>query len=108
MNCHARRARSYRDWPHHHTTHCVDCGVGTLTLGEWYMVKDDVWEQAWAGRRKSWHGKVAGVEVLCIGCLETRLGRTLTASDFTHWPINNPALPNTSTRLRDRLKGWGW
>jgi hypothetical protein len=31
-----------------------------------------------------------GVEVLCIGCLERRLGRTLCASDFTNAPINDP------------------
>ena len=42
-----------------------------------YMVKDDVWEQAWCGRRKSWHGKIPGQEILCIGCLEKRLGRTI-------------------------------
>jgi len=34
-------------------TRCVDCGLGTNTAGEWYMVRDHVWEQAWAGRRKS-------------------------------------------------------
>jgi hypothetical protein len=26
---------------------CADCGIGTIRLGEWYMVRDDVWEQAW-------------------------------------------------------------
>jgi hypothetical protein len=25
---------------------CADCGVGTITLGEWYMVNADVWEGA--------------------------------------------------------------
>lgn len=37
---------------------CAGCGIGTLTLGEWYMVEDRIWQQAWAGRRKSVHGKV--------------------------------------------------
>ena len=54
---------------------CADCGVGTFTLGEWYMVDDEVWEQAWLCRRKSWHGKLPGTEILCIGCLEKRIGR---------------------------------
>jgi hypothetical protein len=62
---------------------CADCGIGTIRIGEWYMVQDSVWEQAWAGRRKAWHGKIPGQEILCIGCLEKRLGRTLTAFDFT-------------------------
>ena len=60
---------------------CADCGIGTIRLGEWYMVNDDVWERAWRGRRKWWH-RLPGQEVLCIGCLERRLGRTLVACDF--------------------------
>jgi hypothetical protein len=80
------------------TTNCVDCGIGTLTIHEWYMVNDDVWEQAWAGRRKSW--RVAGQEILCIGCLERRLGRTLIASDFVP---GNPNKGRVSERMRDRL-----
>ena len=65
-----------------HTPFCttIDCGVGTITLGEWYMVKDKVWEQAWAGRRKSWQSKVPGQEILCIGCLEQRIGRRSSAA----------------------------
>jgi hypothetical protein len=82
---------------------CTDCGVGTLTLGEYYMVKGDVWEQAWAGRRKPWHGKVPGQEILCIGCLEQRIGRTLTTGDFTDAPVNDPTSPNISDRFRNRL-----
>jgi hypothetical protein len=82
---------------------CVDCCVGTLTIGEYYMVKDDVWEQAWAGRRKSWHA-LDGQEILCIGCLEKRIGRTLTKHDFGNAPINDPRFdPNKSARLLDRL-----
>jgi hypothetical protein len=85
------------------TTNCADCGVGTITLGEWYMVKDDVWDEAWAGRRKSWHARVPGAEILCIGCIEQRLGRTLMACDFTDAPVNDPNKGNVSKRLYDRL-----
>jgi hypothetical protein len=84
------------------TTSCADCGVGTITLGEFYMVKDEVWEQAWCGRRKSWHG-MPGQEILCIGCLEHRIGHTLMASDFTDAPVNNPDQSNMSARLRNRI-----
>jgi hypothetical protein len=83
---------------------CADCGVGTLRLGEWYMVNDDVWEQAWEGRRKSWHGRVPGQEILCIGCLENRIGRTLVAGDFIpDVPANDPNKSNMSECLRERL-----
>jgi len=85
-------------------TRCSDCGLGTNTAGEWYMVHKHVWEQAWAGRRKSWHGKIPGQEILCIGCLEERLGRSLTRQDFTDAPINDPDDCHKSLRLRVRLK----
>ncbi len=81
---------------------CADCCVGTLTIGEYYMVKDDVWKQAWAGRRKPWHA-LDGQEILCIGCLEKRIGRTLMACDFTDAPVNDPNKGNISKRQRDRL-----
>jgi hypothetical protein len=45
---------------------CADCDIGTYTIGEWYMVRDEIWEAAWAGRRKPWH-RIPGQEVLCIG-----------------------------------------
>jgi hypothetical protein len=80
---------------------CADCGNGTIRLGEWYMVHDDVWEQAWHAR-KSWQ-VLPGQEVLCIGCLEQRLGRTLMACDFTDAPVNDPKQRCMSKRLRDRL-----
>jgi hypothetical protein len=86
-------------------THCADCGAGTIVLGEWYMVHEVVWEQAWRSRRKSYHGKVPGQEILCIGCLEERLGRPLTSADFIDAPCNDPAQFGTSERMRDRLAG---
>jgi hypothetical protein len=50
-------------------TNCADCRWNTLALGEWYAVRDDVWEQACRrDPRPAW-------EILCIGCLEERLGR---------------------------------
>ena len=63
-------------------TNCVDCGLGTVVAGEVYTVHDDIWEQAWAGRRKWWYSRVPGQEILCIGCLERRLGRKLVVGDF--------------------------
>jgi hypothetical protein len=105
---------------------CCDCGVDTLATDEFYMVNDEVWNQAWAGRQRAtpglrkYHDKrdlndaqpllfeqldrfvhEEGQEILCIGCLEKRIGRTLCRADFTDVPINNPNL--SSDRLRDRL-----
>jgi hypothetical protein len=81
---------------------CADCGLGTVRLGEWYMVRDDVWEQAWRGRRKPWQ-VLPGQQVLCISCLEKRLGRTLMACDFTDASVNDPNKGNISQRMGARL-----
>jgi hypothetical protein len=76
------------------------------------MVRDDVWEMAWRGRRKMvqvyFFGQperlehLSGLEFLCTGCLEQRIGRTLVASDFTDALINRLD-GHTSARLRNRL-----
>jgi hypothetical protein len=91
-------------WPPEITTRCADCGAGTLELDEWYAVRDHVWAQAWAGRYKWRQPHVDGQMVLCIGCLEQRLGCELCAGDFADAPINDPAKLNMSARLRDRLR----
>jgi len=97
------------------TSCCADCGIDTIhTINEWYMVYDDLWDLAWADRRKSrkyWDDRPHPVyfrdEILCIGCLEKRLGRTLIAGDFTNAPVNNSQYK--SERMRDRLTaGHSW
>jgi hypothetical protein len=85
-------------------TRCADCNIGTITLGEWYMVRDDVWQHAWAGRLKRWR-EAPGQQVLCVGCLEQRIGRKLDRNDFTE--VNNPRQPGISARLTARLQARG-
>jgi len=58
------------------------------------MVTDEVWNAAWP----------TGRGMLCIGCLEDRLGRQLTSDDFTDAPINQGVF-GYSERLRQRLAG---
>lgn len=62
---------------------CSDCGANVARLGEWYMLRDPVWQQA---------TRSAPAHHLCVGCLEERLGRRLTSEDF------NPAAPANLTR----------
>jgi hypothetical protein len=50
------------------------------------------------------HNKGPG-DFLCIGCIETRLGRTLTPRAFTDAPINRPNDRWNSPRLNARLVG---
>jgi hypothetical protein len=85
-------------------TRCADCEVGTSTINERFMVKQEVWEQAWAGRFKWWQPEMEGQMVLCVGCLEKRIGRELCAADFSDVPINDPHQFLMSERLLDRLR----
>lgn len=74
---------------------CVDCPDNTCDIDEYYMVHDHLWAEACMGPDDG---------MLCIGCLESRLGRRLVASDFTPYPVNvDPAFVR-SARLVSRLQ----
>lgn len=75
---------------------CMDCltEVTFLIPDEYYMVHDDLWLRANPDGR----GK------LCVGCLESRIGRRLTATDFPESPINRRFTAMTE-RLRSRITG---
>jgi hypothetical protein len=82
---------------------CADCDVDTLAIGEYYMVLDEVWEQAWPGRRRhfstrhSRHKPRRVRQFLCVGCLEARIGRQLNRDDFA-------AVVGTSDRCGARYR----
>ena len=69
---------------------CVDCGVCTACAREYYMVRDELWKE---------HG--AGDGMLCVGCLEKRMGRRLVGTDFASL-FQNPEF--CSRRLLRRLR----
>lgn len=72
---------------------CLDCHKDTYQMEEYYMVTDAVWEEA--------NPDHAGM--LCIGCLEERLGRELEFKEFLWCPLNVRNVYEGSERLRDRL-----
>lgn len=72
---------------------CLDCGVHTGNILEYYMLHNDLWLKI--------HPEDDGM--LCIGCAEKRLGRQFNSGDFTHYPINS-LTHSRSQRLTDRLK----
>lgn len=79
---------------------CSDClantsGFAPGSISEYYMVHDHLWDAATAD--------LDGRGMLCIGCLERRLGRQLTAADFTDAPINAMPFFPPSARLASRL-----
>lgn len=69
---------------------CKDCGVNTLHIDEYYMLADEVWDSIYKKRRG----------MLCIGCVESRLGRKLVPADFADVPLNY--FPTFSKRLASR------
>jgi hypothetical protein len=75
---------------------CWDCTQCTNCMSEYYMVTDDVWAMA----TEDTYSDI----MLCIGCLENRIGDQLTASDFSNVPLNSINLILGSTRLQNRLR----
>jgi hypothetical protein len=73
---------------------CKDCGVNVLTTGEYYMVSADMWER---------QCDLGYDDNLCIGCLESRIGRKLKGpfGDFICFP-NYPWMYPASDRMMDR------
>lgn len=79
------------------TFKCLDCRTCTEVLREYFMVHNHVWLEAFPEASQWPKG------MLCVGCLETRLGRTLSQVDFQlDLPINR--CPNPYFRQSDRLK----
>lgn len=85
---------------------CSDCGVDAHPhtdggIKEDYMVYPDLWEEV--GMPPAGTEPIGGY-YLCVGCFESRLGRTLTTADFTHCPVNNVYWYPHSERLASRLE----
>ena len=100
--------------------YCCDCGIDTIAIDEIYMVDNGVWQQAWPEGLPRGNDLLGGdpaqlflplvlpgrelaeLNILCVDCLEKRIGRTL-CTDFIDAPINDPNRHQHSDRLRDRL-----
>ena len=75
---------------------CMDCHRDTSCAGlkEYYMVQFDMWNDLTNKNERD--------RMLCIGCLEDRLGRVLKSDDFTDCPLNRET-NNKSARLCKRI-----
>lgn len=89
--------RKYTPEQHEIVCSCIDCGVNTMTLGEYYCLIPQSWYSATAAE--------GGDGMLCLGCIEVRLGRSLTQEDFeVGVPINHyDVFYKRSDRFIDRL-----
>jgi hypothetical protein len=79
-----------------HDFDCVDCGLNTKATHEYYMVNDELWLSSGMGFFDG---------MLCITCLEKRIGRKLNHNDFLKMPINDITYKSNkfSRVLIDRL-----
>ena len=80
---------------------CLDCGIDTLQINEFYMVRSDIWHKAVPDEDYKM------TKYLCIECLEKRLQRKLQASDFQDLPLNWPGFHKMSPLLLSRIKATG-
>jgi hypothetical protein len=84
---------------------CVDCGKDTWKDDkDYYMIKNDMWDKYGVGEK-----------MLCMKCIETRLGHKLTRADITDCPLNrmnyytsklfdNEQATNENFNYEDRIK----
>jgi hypothetical protein len=56
--------------------HCLDCGVNTAEIGEYYMLRDELWAAT---------GVAPDGWMLCVACAEKRLGRRLVPTTSSTW-----------------------
>ena len=54
--------------------HCRDCDIDTIAAGEYYTVSEELWASSGLGPEDG---------MLCLDCLEQRIGRPLIIEDFT-------------------------
>jgi hypothetical protein len=74
----------------------ADCeGCGMDTMAEFYMLHDQVWALV---------NEPAYGAMLCVGCVESRIGRRLTPEDF-NWdiPLNHQSPHRSTMRLNERM-----
>lgn len=57
---------------------CLDCGRDTIEICHYYMLRDEVWREA----NPDVHG------MLCLDCLDVRLGRGIGRWDLSPAPVN--------------------
>ena len=82
-----------RDWTKDKKWFCHDCQAHTGVIGDYYMVTDALWET---------YGCKDGM--LCISCLEKRIGRELDPEDFTEALVNKGVVTKMSELMRLRIE----
>lgn len=62
-------------------TTCIDCGKEVVRdVDEYHMVQHFIWRSATKSHERH--------SILCMECIELRIGRNLTGADFLNCPVN--------------------
>lgn len=92
---------------------CKDCDVDTADIDEYFMIDGSLWNSCTTPEERDvshWDtDDRRNSLMLCVGCIEKRLGRKLTSVDFPHnIPLNWSVVGSTtSSRLKDRMTDSG-
>lgn len=76
---------------------CLDCREDVSKIKEYCMLVDSTWYLI--------HNSAKGM--LCVGCIESRLGRRLIPDDFNESYLNRSRSFERSARLLDRMTNHG-
>lgn len=96
------------------TFRCKDCDINTSDIDEYYTLWNELWWKVTGHYKKFNEIKFYDFcnsredYMLCIGCVENRLGRKLKPKDFPSNPLNKQnkkGYPNSSARLYKRITG---
>lgn len=85
--------RALKRKPVHLDWTCMDCGRDTSASNERYSLKDTIWRRV--------NPIILGM--LCLKCVDDRLGRALYRSDFSSAPIN-AKFAHVCPALAERLR----
>lgn len=78
---------------------CMECHINTFASGHYYMLKDNLWKQITSNYFK---GHLHEKGMLCLNCVEKRLGRKLQEEDFDLTiPINWDIIKKLNNRNKD-------
>lgn len=88
---------------------CKDCDVDTADIDEYVMIDEALWESCITEEERENPSEERNRLMLCVGCIEKRLGRKLTSHDFpTDIPLNWSTVDHTeSVRLQNRMTDGG-
>lgn len=85
---------------------CRDCGIDVYQINEYaFMLKDQIWKASVRRVTQVLGAGAASIEnLVCIGCLEHRIGRKLYKHDFNWYvPLTCVKSYQRSKRLLDRM-----